>query len=662
MACFITGATGFIGRYLVRELLAREDMDEIFVLVRAGSSAKLAALRKWWGPQAERVIPIEGDLGASALCVNASDAARLRGQVRHCFHLAAIYVLNASAASLEAANIAGTEHALEFASEVRAGCFHLCSSIAAAGRYPGVFTEDMFEQASGLAHPYFRTKHESEALVRRQSHTPWRVYRPGMVVGDSRTGHITKVDGPYYFFKPLQQLRKALPPWFPIIGFEGGYVNLVPVDYVARALVHLAHAPGQDGRCFHLTDPRPRRVGEMLNIFANAAHAPPITLRLDASILDLAPAELVNALKDYAPLRALIDGMLEEWRMPRAVLSFLNMPTLYDNVRAHALLEPAGVALPPLESYAWRLWDYWERHLDPDLSIERTLADAVRDKRVMITGGAAGIGYATALRLCDAGAHMLIVDRAPERLAATRAAVEQRGGRVDVYECDLTDEAACTHLISEVNGRHGGVDVLINNAGHSIRRSIEISYERFHDYQRLMALNYFAAVRLTLAFLPGMAARRSGHVIAVSSLGVLTSQPRFSAYIASKAALEAFTRSASAEYHDRGVRFTIVNFPLVRTAMVAPTRAYAEMHMMSPEEAAQRIVCALVHQPARVTTPLGRLAQALETFAPALVDLINNAAFHMYPDSAAARGVDEPETPTKEAQDLARLLRHVHWG
>jgi short-subunit dehydrogenase len=177
-----------------------------------------------------------------------------------------------------------------------------------------------------------------------------------------------------------------------------------------------------------------------------------------------------------------------------------------------------------------------------------------------------------------------------------------------------------------------------------------------------MALNYFAAIRLTLAFLPGMAARGAGHVIAVSSIGVLASQPRFSAYIASKAALEAFTRSASAEYRDRGVSFSVVNFPLVRTAMVAPTRAYAQMQMLSPEEAAQHIVNALVHKSPRVVTPLGRLAQLLEALAPRVVDIVNNAAFHMYPDSAAARGVDGPdEPPSKEAVELTRALRSVHW-
>jgi short-subunit dehydrogenase len=484
-----------------------------------------------------------------------------------------------------------------------------------------------------------------------------------MVIGDSQTGHITKIDGPYYFFKLLQRLRDALPSWAPLVGFEGGHVNVVPVDFVAKALVHLAFIEGQDRRCFHLIDPTPRRAGPLLNVFARAAHAPEMTLRLDASLLALAPRTLTDGFQRAGPLRTVIEELLAELRLPRAVLEFLNLPTLYDNARARALLAPAGVEPPPLESYAWRVWDYWERRLDPDLSVEQSLARAVSGKRVLITGAAAGIGYAAAARLCAAGASVLLVDRDAERLASAQNALASEGGQTYAYECDLVDEAACARLIAAVNAAHGGVDVLINNAGHSIRRSIDISFDRVHDYQRLMALNYFAAVRLTLAFLPGMAARRNGHVIAISSLGVLASQPRFSAYIASKAALEAFTRSASAEYRDRGVRFTVINFPLVRTAMSAPTGAFRDMRMLSPEEAAERIVQALVERPARIVTPLGRLAQAFELFAPGLLDLINNAAFQMYPDSAAARGLDAPdEPPTQDALDFARIVRGVHWG
>jgi thioester reductase-like protein len=208
------------------------------------------------------------------LGISAADMKKLKGKIDHFFHLAAIYDIAASAEVQQAANVDGTKHAVKFADTVQAGCFHHVSSIAAAGLYEGTFREDMFEEAEELDHPYFRTKHDSEGVVRKHSKRPFRIYRPGFVVGHSKTGEIDKIDGPYYFFKTLQKLRNILPPWMPMVGIEGGRINIVPVDFVADALDHLAHKKGLDGQCFHLTDPEPNRIGEVLNIFANAGHAP----------------------------------------------------------------------------------------------------------------------------------------------------------------------------------------------------------------------------------------------------------------------------------------------------------------------------------------------------------------------------------------------------
>jgi NAD(P)-dependent dehydrogenase (short-subunit alcohol dehydrogenase family) len=662
MSCFITGATGFIGRYLVRELLTRGADGSIFVLVRGSSREKLDQLRQWWGAGATSVISIEGDLGQPALGVSAADRDWLRGRVTQFFHLGALYDIDASAEALHQANVDGTRHALELAQALNVNCFHHCSSIAAAGAYRGTFTEDMFEEAVGLEHAYFRTKHDSEALVRRQRRVPWRIYRPGMVIGDSRSGHITKADGPYYFFKALQILRRNVPAWFPTVGLEGGYVNVVPVDYVAAAMVHLSRVRDQDGRCFHLTDPQPRHAGQVLNLFARAGHAPTMGLRVDSELLQFVPEAVKGALRHLRPLHAVGDQLLADLQLPRSVLQFLDMPTLYDSARTQTLLQGTDIRLPRLEDYAWRVWDFWERHLDPDLSLDRSLRGAVTGKRVLITGGSSGIGRATAVQLADAGARVIIVARDPEKLAAVAGEIRGRGGAVSTHACDITDERACAALVREIGEAHGGVDVLINNAGHSIRRSIGISCERLHDYERLMQLNYFAAVRLTLAFLPQMSAQRSGHVIVISSIGVLSNAPRFSAYVASKAAIESFARCAASEYRDQGIHFTVVNMPLVRTPMIAPTQAYAQLPAMSPSEAAGLIADAIVHKPPRIATRLGMFARGLELLAPKLADVINNVSFHMFPDSAAARGVAaDGETPTEDAAAFARLLHGLHW-
>ena len=210
MRYFITGATGFIGSRLTKRLLEREG-SIVYFLVRERKLAKVDALLRRWGVGSDRAIPIVGDVTRPQLGVSQEDLDRVRG-VDHLFHLAAVYDLKASAEAQELANVHGTRHAVQFAHDAQVGCFHLTSSIAAAGLYEGSFREDMFEEAENLEHPYFRTKHESEAIVRSECRRPWRIYRPGIVVGDSRTGEMDKIDGPYYFFKPIQKLRRVLPP------------------------------------------------------------------------------------------------------------------------------------------------------------------------------------------------------------------------------------------------------------------------------------------------------------------------------------------------------------------------------------------------------------------------------------------------------------------
>src|SRR5688500_4683693 len=280
MSYFVTGATGFIGRHLVSRLLARK--EPVHVLVRKDSLKKLEAIGKRMGWDMKRVLPVVGDMTAAKCGVGAAQVRALKGKVKHFFNLAAIYDLAASAESQRVANIDGPQHALDLAVAIEAGAFHHASSIAAAGLYPGVFREDMFDEAEGLDDPYLRTKHDSEGLVRDEKRIKWRIYRPGMVVGHSQTGEMDKIDGPYYFFTFLKKLREMLPPWMPTLGIEGGRINVVPVDYVVDAMDHIAHKPRLDGHCFHLTDPEPMRVGEVLNTFARAGHSPEMTMRIDA--------------------------------------------------------------------------------------------------------------------------------------------------------------------------------------------------------------------------------------------------------------------------------------------------------------------------------------------------------------------------------------------
>ena len=660
MVYFVTGASGFIGKRLVRRLLSRPDAT-VFFLMRDRAPERIARLRAFWGPGADRAIPVQGDLDRPDLGIAPDDLERLRGRVDHLFHLGAIYSLEADPAAEMATNIEGTRNVVRLAEAIGAGRFHLVSSIAAAGLYDGVFREDMFAEAEHLEHPYFASKHFSEKVVRDECRVPWRVYRPGIVVGDSTTGEMDKIDGPYYFFKLIQKIRKVMPPWMPAVGLEGGRINLVPVDFVVAALDHIAHLDGHDGRCFHLTDPDPHRAGDVLNIFARAAHAPEMSIRINAALLGFIPPGLVKSLMAFTPTRRLKKAVMKDLGLPPDILTFVNYRTRFDGREAEQLLRPAGITVPRLEDYAWRLWDYWERHLDPDLHIDRSLGGRVAGKVVMVTGGSSGIGRAAAMRIAEAGARTLIVGRDPEKLEATRREAEDRGFRLYVYAADIADHAQCDAMVQQVIADHGGVDILVNNAGRSIRRGIESSYDRFHDFERTMQLNYFGSLRVTMGLLPGMAARRNGHVVNISSIGVLTNEPRFSAYLASKAALEAWTRCAASEFLDRGVEFTTINMPLVRTGMIAPTKYFEQMPTLSPDEAAGLVVEAIVKRPPRIATRLGIFGQVLHALAPHIAQAILNTSFRMFPDSAAARGeTDAAEKPSADQAAMAQLLRTIH--
>lgn len=665
MHYFITGATGFIGKRLVKKLLERKGTT-VYFLLRAESAAKVADLHAYWGlttAEAQtRAVAIHGDLTLPGLGVSAADVKLLKGKVDHFHHLAAVYDLGADEDSQVAVNIDGTRNAVELAQAIEAGHFHHVSSIAAAGLYEGVFREDMFDEAEGLDHPYFKTKHESEKIVRKECRLPWTVYRPAMVVGDSATGEMDKIDGPYYFFKLIQRMRQILPPWMPSVGLEGGRINIVPVDFVVNALAHISHQPGTAGRCFHLVDPVGYRVGDVLDIFSQAAHAPRMNLFVNAALLGFIPRGVKKGLMALAPVRRVRNAVMQDLGLPDDILTFINYPTRFDRRDTDAMLKGSGVECPNLKDYAWKLWDYWERHLDPDLHIDRTLKGTVGGKVVLVTGGSSGIGLAAAHKFAEAGAITLICGRDQAKLDEACAEAQGKGYQFIAYATDIADMADCDRFVKQVIADHGGVDFLINNAGRSIRRAIEGSYDRFHDYERTMQLNYFGCLRVTMGFLPGMTARRKGHVVNISSIGVLTNAPRFSAYVASKAALDAWTRCASSEFADVGITFSTINMPLVRTPMIAPTKIYNNVPTLEPEEAADMIAQACIYKPVRVATRLGITGQVLHALVPRIAQIVMNTSFRMFPDSAAAKG-DKASKPqlSPEAVAMQQMMRGIHF-
>jgi len=663
MAYFVTGATGFIGGHLVQQLIDNRT-GPIYCLVREGSVDRLDARIKAWGTTRRRIKPIIGDLGAKNLGLDKAMLDELKGTVDHVFHLAAIYDITAPADEQQRANVDGTRHVVQVVNRIQPKVFHHTSSIAAGGQYKGWWEESMLEEATGLDNPYFTTKHDSEVLARAESKVAWRVYRPGIVIGHSETGEIDKVDGPYYFFKLIQRLRGMLPQWFPLIGIEGKRIPIVPVDFVVKAMDHIAHLEGDEwnGKAYHLVDKVPPTAGEIINTFAKAAHAPQFTMRIDSAALGLIPTPAKRVLGSIAPLANAKTAVLGDLGIPDEAMRYINWPTKYRRDNTEAALEGTDITVPPLDDYAWRLWDYWERNLDPELFRDHSLRGAIADKIVMVTGASDGIGMQVALDAAEAGAHVLLVSRTREKLEAVKEQIEEAGGTASVHPADLSDMADLDRMIAEVLAEHDHVDILVNNAGRSIRRSIRLSYDRFHDFERTMQLNYFGAIRVIMGLLPSMTARRRGHIINVSSIGVQTGAPRFSAYVASKAALDAFSRVIGSEVIDDGVHITTVYMPLVQTKMIAPTGIYQNFPTITPEEAAVMITNAMIDRPKRVATGAGNFGQIMYAVAPKVMDQLLHTAYKLFPDSSAAKGDGaKKQRASAEGVAFAHLLKGVHW-
>jgi NAD(P)-dependent dehydrogenase (short-subunit alcohol dehydrogenase family) len=661
MRYFVTGGTGFIGRFLVERLLARG--GEVHLLVRRSSAEKLSELREHLGVPPERLVPVWGDITRRGLLTD-NENVLPEGGFDHVFHLAAVYDMGMDDATAERVNVEGTRNVVRFVNRLPGSpTLHHVSSVAVAGaRFVGPFTEEMFDEGQHLDHPYYRTKFESERIVREEATKPYRIYRPGMVVGSSQTGEMDKIDGPYYLFKSIKTIRDRLPKWLPLIGLEGGRMPIAPVDYVAAAMDHIAHRAGLDGRVFCLLQTPEPTVAELLDTLLHAAHGPEIRASLDLSAVPGLPQ--TTRILGRLPFAAGVTRSLSRAiGIPVSIFGFVINRAEFDDANTRRALAGSGIACPPIDEYAERLWSYWEMHLNHDYRVSTAAIARLRGKVVVVTGASSGIGNALAKKLANAGATVVLVARSRERLQETADVISETGGTAKVMPCDLTNMDAIDRVVKQILTELGRVDVLVNNAGRSIRRSVEESVHRFHDFERTMQLNYFGAVRMILGLLPSMTKRERGHVVNISSLGCLVNVPRFSAYVASKAALDAFSRCLSPEVRDRNIHITTVYMPLVRTPMIAPTKIYDYFPTITPEDAADLVVKAIVDRPKRVSTTLGTTAEISYALWPKLNDYILNVGFRTFHSSSRARAGREAaeDRPSREGIALANLFRGLHW-
>ncbi len=659
MRYVVTGGTGFIGRRAVSQILAKYDDAEVWVLVRRESLERFERSATEgdhpWGPRAK---PLIGDLTADNLGLTDETLAEL-GTVDHILHCAAIYDITADETAQRAANVDGTRAVIDLALRLDATLHHV-SSIAVAGTYRGEFTEDDFDVGQDLPTPYHQTKFEAELLVRSAHGLRYRVYRPAVVVGDSRTGEMDKIDGPYYFFGVLAKVAK-LPKFTPMALPDTGRTNIVPVDFVVDALEALMHADGRDGQTFHLTAPKTIGLRGIYRGVARAAGLPPLVGSLPRS----AAAPIVRATGRAKVLRNMAATQLG---VPAEVLDVVDLFPSFTSDNTDEALRGTGISAPDFASYAPKLWKYWAEHLDPDRARRDDPRGPLVGKHVIITGASSGIGRASAVAVAERGATVFALARNGDALDELVAEIRAAGGRAYAFTCDVTDSASVESTVKDILGRFDHVDYLVNNAGRSIRRSVTASSDRFHDYERVMAVNYFGSVRMVLALLPHWRERKFGHVVNVSSAGVQANTPKYSAYIPTKAALDAFAEVVGTETLSDHITFTNIHMPLVKTPMIAPSRRLNPVPPISAEHAAAMVVRGLIEKPARIDTPIGTLADVGMYFTPKLSRRVLHQIYLGYPDSAAARGVEapvrlpterRPRRPARAAVPRVRVPRAV---
>lgn len=621
-----TGATGLLGKHVLRRLLDTDPSAKVHALVRPGSISRLEALIAELDA-ADRVHVLPGDLTEPGLGLDVA----VVPPADHVVHLAAIYDLTVGEEQA-ATNIDGTRTVAELSRRIGATLHHV-SSIAVAGDHRGDFDEDSFDVGQGFPTPYHRTKFEAERAVRETEGLRWRVYRPAVVVGDSTTGEIDKVDGPYYLFG-LFSLLGRLPAKVPMLNPGLGSTSIVPVDYVSSAIVELITRTQDDpnNRVFHLVSPRPQSMREVYNAFAHASGAP----RAVATI----PGAVVNPLlrPSLSALRSARDTVLGALDIPGPVIENLATPTHFRSEQTCEALDGTGLQVPEIGTYADILWSYWRTNLDPDRAGRPSPDGPLVDRHVLITGASSGIGRHSAISVAGKGAVVLLLARRQAELDDVVAEIRGSGGRAHGYVCDLTDDEQVSATIDRILDDHGHVDMVVNNAGRSIRRSIYRSTDRMHDFERTMAVNYFGAVRVVLALLPHMRERGFGHFVNISTAGVQVQTPRFSGYIASKAALDGFTNVVAAETLHDGITFTTIHMPLVATPMITPTGDLNSGPISTPGRAAAIVVRALIERPKQIDDPFGTLGAWGSLIAPGLKDVVMSHYNRVYPDSPAARG------------------------
>ncbi len=640
--CLITGATGFLGRYLIDKLLS--EGKDLTLLVRDVQSNAVKGLissceQKFDRPQ---INLVEFELTKEDLALPIDFSSK---KFDHVYHLAAIYDLTTSKVDMLNTNVEGTRRLLfQLKKDGFKGRFHFVSSIAVAGDFSGRFDENMFDENQSHSHPYHLSKFLSEKVVREfgaDNNFPIRIYRPSAIVGHSKTGQIDKLDGLYYLFLFISALKRWLPSKAPLIIPKSKVVlDVVPIDYVVDGLVRISQLEESElpeaQNCFHLSDPSTPSLSDVFKSILKVADGPTVSASIPIdSLSKFAFAKQFKMVRSLQAIHIVKKELLKSLGIPEVASEALMPQLQFEASNTLNLLAKYGEAPPKFEDYVTVLWDYYNKNLDPQKNRQQLAKKVFSGKRVLITGGSSGIGFASAKIAYTLGAKVLLVARDLEKLKQCEAEIKSlvnQGGDIEIFTCDLSDLSACDGLVQEIIERYGSVDILYSNAGRSIRRSFTKSQGRFHDLERTMQLNYFGAARLMMGLLPSMVAHGGGHIVHSSSMGTISATPRFGPYMASKIALDTLMDSMAAELVNKKIFFSSIKFPLVQTPMVSPTSEFKKSKLTSPEEAAMMFVDTVIDQDRIKLPATGKLLSIASFLSPKFITHLYNYGFQIWPD------------------------------
>ena len=632
---FVTGATGLIGKQLVERLLERGCC--VHILMRSERAREHSAKVQHWTDFAQRfnakLEVVSGDVAIGGMGIDESGLKRLDvTKLDHAFHVAGYYEIDGEPSRLQAVNVDGTRNLLAFLHQNGfTGALHHVSSIAVMGDHAGDFTEEMFDVGQSQPTEYHRTKFESEKLVRKETNLRFRIYRPSAVVGHSKTGAMDRLDGAYYLFQMVHRVRDLLPRWIRLPGLDRTRINMVPCDFVAAAIDEIAHQAGHDGKTFHVVDAEAPRFFETFNLIADAAGASRMSRPKFRGASKWMPALQDVAGKLGSP-RFIKEGVLRDAGIPPIFDKLLGIQTRLDATQLQAALAGTSVRCPNQREYVEPLWDFYVRNLDPNRDRIARDRKELSGKVVLITGGSSGIGEALARYMARVGAKVVIVARREEELVRVVKDIEAEGGAASYIVADLNDFEACDAAVATTLERHGTVDVLVNNAGRSIRRPLADSIERFHDIERVMRLNFLVPVRMIRGVLPVMRKNKSGVIANVLTAGAHMPSPRFGAYTTSKAALSQFGDTLMAESIHEGIRVTSSYPYWVRTPMMDATGKYDEVRAMTPEDCAHSIVDGIVLRRQHVIDGRTRFRFMVNRMIPTGLARVMNLVFRVYDD------------------------------